>query len=118
MAVLNHRDAPCRLWRNNVGSYCPDPVNKPRVRVAYGLGVGSADLIGLAYGSPAIFLAVEIKTPIGRLSAEQKAWGSAIQKLGGIYRVIRSEEEAREFVEWLRNTNLNRTNNGAGARAS
>ena len=118
LAVLNHRESPCRLWRNNVGTYCPDPVNRPQVRIAYGLGVGSADLVGLVITNPAIFLAVEIKTPVGRLSKEQKAWGATIEKLGGIYRVIRSVEEAEKFVEWLRNNVVHNRINGAGALAS
>ncbi len=94
MAVLNHKDSPCRLWRNNVGVV-------PGTFVRYGLGVGSADLVGLVVPTGQ-FLACEIKTPIGRLSKEQKAWISTINRLGGLAVVLRSVEEAEALVKRLR----------------
>lgn len=97
MAVLNHRESPCRVWRNNVGAY----ETASGGWIQYGLGVGSADLIGLVIGTGQ-FLGIEIKTPVGRLSAEQRAWLAAVEKMGGITRVLRTEDEAREFVKWLR----------------
>jgi len=97
MAVLNHREAPCRVWRNNVGMLR----DSRGVPVRYGLGVGSPDLVGLVIGSGQ-FLAVEIKTPVGRLSDEQKAWLATVQKMGGIARVIRSVDQAVELVDELR----------------
>jgi len=48
------------------------------------------------------FLAVEVKTPVGRLSKEQKAWLRTINKMGGRALVIRSVEEARQLVESLK----------------
>lgn len=94
MAVLNARDAPCRLWRNNVGV-------TPDTHIRYGLGLGSADLVGLVL-TTGQFLAVEIKTPIGRLSPEQKAWLATITRLGGLALVLRSVEEAESLVTRLR----------------
>lgn len=97
MAVLNHRDAPCRVWRNNVGVLR----DSRGIPVRYGLAVGSADLVGLV-AKTGQFLAVEIKTPVGRLSAEQKAWLETVRKLGGLALVLRSVEDAEAFVRRLR----------------
>lgn len=94
MGVLNHRDAPCRVWRNSVGS-------DTFTHVRYGLGVGSADLVGLTVPMGQ-FLACEIKTPVGRLSDEQVAWLTTARNLGGIAVVLRSSEEAEKLVQRLR----------------
>ena len=97
LAVLNHKESPCRLWRNNVGKYATVDGGY----VAYGLGVGSADLVGLVIGTGQ-FIACEIKTPVGRLSLEQKAWLGYVRKVGGIAEVLRSVEEAEKLVARLR----------------
>ena len=79
-------------WRNNVGF---DAERKIR----YGVGnPGGADLIGLHRGR---FVAVEIKTPRGRLTPEQKMWGDLVEKKGGIYAVVRSVEDARDLLTRL-----------------
>ncbi len=84
--VLCHRESPCRLWRNNVGFDL-------RTKVTYGLGVGSADLVGLIVGTGQFF-AVEVKTLSGRVSADQRAWLETINRLGGVAEVIRTVGEA------------------------
>ncbi len=105
-AVLSSREAKSRVWRNSVGgakladgSY-----------IKYGLGVGSADLIGIfkriitpemvgeEFGQ---FVAVEVKTAIGRLSDEQKAWLKTVKAFGGIAEVCRSAEDAKILLERL-----------------
>lgn len=104
--VLNHRESPIRMFRNNVGSY-QDPKN-PRRWIDYGLAVGSADLIGIEKRiitadmvgqTLGLFTAVEVKTPKGRLSDEQKAWLSMIQSFGGQAIVMRSVEEAENYLK-------------------
>lgn len=105
--ILNNRLAPTRLWRNNVGSWKDEKTGR---WVEYGLAVGSADLVGIErrlitpamVGSTVgVFLAVEVKTPIGRLSKEQKAWLGAVRSLGGNDQVMRSEDDATRFLESL-----------------
>ena len=48
--------------------------------------------IGVAVG-------VEFKTEKGRQSAAQKCWQTALEKRGGVYRIVRSEEEAARLVD-------------------
>ena len=100
MAVLNHRNSPCRLWRNNVGCL----KDERGIPLHYGLGVGSSDWVGLVTREGKLrgrFLAVEVKTPVGRVSDEQKAWLGAVRSLGGLAYVLRSREEAEVVVREL-----------------
>jgi len=78
------------LWRNNVG------FDKDK-KVKYGLGKGSADLVGFLHSTGRI-LAVEVKTSVGRLSPEQKAYLSFVAERGGIAGVARSVEEAFSLI--------------------
>lgn len=80
------------LWRNNCGS----AVMRNGFRVTFGIGnPGGADLIGIYRGR---FVAIEIKTPIGRQSPEQRAFQSLVERKGGIYVVLRSVEDARAWL--------------------
>lgn len=97
MAVLNHRESPCRVWRNNVGQLR----DARGIPITYGLGKGSADLIGFVFPTGQ-FLAVEIKTPEGRLSDEQKAWLATVRDRNGIAVVLRSVEAAETLVAQFR----------------
>ena len=88
-----------RLFRNNVGRL-------PDARggwVAYGLCVGSSDLIGwtpvvvtpaLVGRTLPVFTALEIKSPRGRVTPEQTAFLAAVRRAGGIAAVVRTEAEA------------------------
>ncbi len=78
-----------RLWRNNTGRLL-----NPRTGrwVAFGLK-GSADILGIVRGGR--FLAIETKTPEGRLRPEQRAFRAMIESLGGIYVLARSVDDAR-----------------------
>lgn len=84
-------DGRARLVRNNTGFDL-------QTKVRYGLGIGGADLVGLLRDSGRVF-AIEVKTPIGRLSAEQKAWLAAVRRFGGFAAVARSETEALAAVD-------------------
>lgn len=80
------------LWRNNCGF---DADRKVR----YGVGSpGGADLIGLYRGR---FLAVEIKTPTGRQSNEQRTFQALVEAKGGVYAILRSVDEALAWVGTL-----------------
>ena len=82
------------LWRNNSGV-----AERHGAMIRFGVGnPGGADLIGLYRGK---FLAVEIKTPIGRLSAEQKLFRDLVTNLGGVYVVLRSADEATAWIAEL-----------------
>lgn len=57
---------------------------------------GQADLIGLVRG---IGLAMEIKTPVGSLSADQRRWRGLWECAGGVWACPRSVDEAVQTVE-------------------
>ena len=85
-----------RLFRNNVGAYKDQNGTLRR----FGLLVGSADLIGwVTVNGRAIFLSVEIKTPIGKPSSEQETWLRNVRRMGGIAFIARSPEEAIAELE-------------------
>lgn len=97
---------PVRLFRNNTGTLL-DRNGRP---VQFGLCKGSSDLIGLRSVTVtpemvgqrlAVFAAVEVKAPRGRLTAEQEAFIAMVREMGGLAGVARSVEEA-EQVLWLR----------------
>lgn len=84
------------VWRNAVGF---DRATK----VHYGIGLGSPDLVGilpLVIGPEhvgrtlGVFLGVEVKTPIGRLSQDQKRWHTVARDRGALVVVARSVEDA------------------------
>lgn len=79
------------LWRNNVGVATVGG----GARVRYGLAVGSADLVGILNGR---FVALEIKTPTGRASSEQKLWLALVRARGGFAAVVRSVDDARRAI--------------------
>ena len=73
----------CLLWRNNTGMATWD--NGARTR--YGLGVGSADLVGCYRGR---FVAIECKAADGRISQTQECWGRSVEWAGGLYVLARA----------------------------
>lgn len=80
-----------RVFRNNVG------LAKYRTHsVRYGLAPGSSDLIG--WTADGRFLALEVKTPRGRLTAEQRAFLDAVNRAGGVGACVRSAEEALRAI--------------------
>lgn len=60
-----------------------------------GLRVGAPDLFILARG---VFLALEVKTPKGKLADSQKAASDEIIHAGGLWAVVRSVEEVERFL--------------------
>lgn len=85
------------LWRNNIGT-----AEIRGYRISFGVGgPGGADLIGIYRGR---FVAVEIKTPIGRQSPEQRTYQQLVESKGGIYTILRSVEDAHTWVAGLEST--------------
>lgn len=74
------------FWRVNVGvAKTPDGRT-----MRYGLP-GQADISGIVRGR---HVEVEIKTPTGRQSMQQRRWQTAVERAGGVYLVARSVDEA------------------------
>lgn len=73
---------------NRAYSMMPDSIK-------FGLGVGSADVVCCVGGR---FVALEFKSEDGTQSAEQRTWAGWIERAGGVYRVVRSVEEAVSAV--------------------
>lgn len=98
--------AGCRLWRNNVaeawvGIYVrrlPDgTVTLKNSRPLHaGLVKGSSDLIGLT--GAGVFLAIEVKTPTGRVRPEQRKFIETIRQLGGRAGIARSVQDAINII--------------------
>lgn len=88
------------LTRNNVGVL--QDANGRHVR--YGLGPGSGDLVGMFTASDgrALWIEAEIKTQTGKQSDEQVRRQALVTKRGGIYAVLRSVDDAREWIQQLR----------------
>ena len=77
------------LWRNNTGLFCR--IGAPRIKVRCGLGTGSADLVGILVGSGR-GLAIECKSPTGRLDPAQVCWRDVWIASGGLYVLARSAD--------------------------
>ena len=75
--------------------------------VQAGMGTGTSDLIGLVSHvvqpedvgrTVGIFLAIEVKTEIGRLRTEQEAFLSQVSRMGGVGGIARSDEDAISLI--------------------
>ena len=97
-----------RLFRNNVG------MNKDQTGRIHRLGLckGSSDGIGwhtvtitpdMVGEDIAIFLAIEAKTPTGRVSKEQQNFIDRVKGAGGIAGGARSAEDAVNLLDMSRN---------------
>lgn len=94
---------PVRLWRNNTGRLRDERGQL----VTFGLCPGSADLIGyrtvtvtpdMVGQQLAVFAAVEVKSPTGRLTPEQAAFIEHVTAAGGIAGIARSVEDAQAIL--------------------
>ncbi len=93
-----------RLFRNNVGT-CKAADGR---FVRFGLCPGSSDLIGLKSVTitpdmvgqrVALFCAVEVKTPRGRVTDEQQRFLDFVQRSGGLAGVARSTDDLKTILE-------------------
>lgn len=84
------------VWRNNIGNV----EARTGYRISFGVGgPGGADLLGIDYRGR--FVAIEVKTPTGRVSPEQRKFGELVEQRGGVYLVMRSVDDARAFLASL-----------------
>lgn len=93
------------LWRNQSGHATHHSADGREWHVDYGVGNppgGGGDYLGIWSPGGARYVEVEMKTPIGRLSAKQRARGALVARLGGVYAVVRSESAAVELLAYLR----------------
>lgn len=80
------------VWRNNVGVDAEHGVR-------YGLGVGSADLVGIVtVRGLGVFAGWEVKMPGRKLRPEQSRWIDLVRRRGGIAGRVDSPEEAVALV--------------------
>lgn len=84
------------LDRNNIGMAWMK--NGQPVKFGVG-GPGGSDFVG-TYRGRALY--IEIKTPTGRQSPDQKTFQGKVERHGGIYRILRSVEDAEAFLAELR----------------
>ena len=89
--LLHFSGAGAMVWRNNTGKF--RSLTDPQRIVTVGQ-VGSADIIGV---QPVTItqdmvgkvigqaIAIEVKTPTGKQSQEQKNWQKSFEERGGIY---------------------------------
>lgn len=65
-------------------------------RVRYGIK-GSPDILGIV-GPHGRALGIEVKTGVGRLSPQQKAWRRVFEAKGGLYVEARSVEDVERVL--------------------
>jgi hypothetical protein len=97
------KDPKVRVFRNQVGAY-----RSPDGRfINFGLAKGSSDLIGfktvtitqdMVGKDIAVFLSIEVKTPKGKLTDEQKHWLQFIKDKGGIAFVARTPHDIHDHL--------------------
>lgn len=97
MIAANSRDD-MRLFRNNVAK-----IHYRGRWLSFGIpGKGGSDLIGwkrvkitpdMVGEDVAVFTSVEVKTPKGRPTKEQKQWLELVESFGGIALIARGKED-------------------------
>lgn len=126
--IRNLSTGPVRLFRNHVGagimiqhrdnqtrqaiiakcSAVAESMGGLAYRTVFGLSKGSGDLIGLrkvVIGPEHIgmtiaqFVSLEVKTPTGSPSEEQKQWLDFVKNCGGVAEIVRSVEQAKKVVD-------------------
>jgi hypothetical protein len=89
------------LWRNTRGfdAYFPDGT-KRKQPIRYGVGDGGADYLGI--GPDGRFVGVEFKSATGRQQPNQIEWQRLVERLGGVYEIVRSPDDAQAFLARMR----------------
>ena len=82
------------LWRNSTGADGEWSARGGVRHMRYGLARGSADLVGILAPHRRL-VALEVKTPTGRVAPEQEQWLELVRRMGGFACVVRSVADAR-----------------------
>ena len=93
--LLELSKANCRAWQNDTGVALS--IDGKRI-IRFGLK-GSSDIIGIHYTGK--FISCEIKIGSDKLRSEQIAFKAMIEKMNGLYFLIRSEEDIYKMVSIL-----------------
>ena len=103
--MLALSEAGYTVWRNETGQFwtgqqlhrAGDQITLANASmVPCGLCKGSSDLVGIGPGGR--FLALEVKTPTGRATSEQRNYINQVIAKGGIAGIVRSVEDALALV--------------------
>lgn len=101
----------CRVWKNHTGAAVPVGIIRMlahkhnglipageilKYMIHYGLK-GSADINGILLGGQSLWL--ECKTGSGKQTKEQISFEKMINKFGGVYKVVKTSDEALELVQ-------------------
>lgn len=106
LILLALSEAGCKIWRcETAGVWVGVVIHRSNATVTLaearmiqaGLTKGGSDIIGIAPDGR--FLAVEVKTPTGRIRPEQTVFLDVVRKAGGIAGVARSVEEALRLIQ-------------------
>jgi hypothetical protein len=108
-------------WRQNTGVF-----RSFNGREVIRCGIpGMADIGGMLRG---LAVQIEVKTPLGRLSLEQKRWSAAVERAGGIFLCCRDPTDALQALAAQIDANLvepptlstnpGAVNSGAGNRGA
>jgi hypothetical protein len=83
------------LMRNTVGDVVYYDEDGRKRTYKYGLGAGSPDIVGILNGR---WFCLEVKTPTGVMSAQQKLVGEIWKRFGAMVFVVTSVAEARDAL--------------------
>jgi hypothetical protein len=106
LILLALSEAGCKVWRcETAGVWVGRVIHRTGGSVTLadarmiqaGLTKGGADIIGVAPDGR--FLAVEVKTPTGRIRPEQEVFLQVVRKAGGIAGIARSVEQALDLLK-------------------
>lgn len=84
----------CLIWNNDTGAIKDSKTGR---YIRYGLCVGSSDCVGVCPDGIALF--VEVKTPTGRASKEQRDFITACRRNGARAGIARSVEDALRIMK-------------------
>lgn len=104
--LIKLSEAGCTVWRvETAGAWVGRRIHQDGQTVTLanarmfttGLCVGGSDIIGIQHATGR-FIAIEVKTPKGRVSAEQERFLAAVRRAGGIAGVARSVQDALSLL--------------------